>query len=511
MAKKKTKKVNLILLIIKMFLLLCITFLAAQLLPTFIQGAIEVSRYGNQLIGEMLMAAVAFVVMLLAKNSYVIKDEHEGFFRSLAIAMPLLIYSIIIFIGALPNITNAKVYDVVTLALMCLFIGIFEEFMCRGWLQNEFIEKYGSNRKEVWTSILITAFAFGFLHMVNILVGQSIFMTIIQVISAASFGVYIGAVYYRTKNIWACVFLHGFWDFAVLGRTIDLIRECGEGTPSKEMLIIYFVSVAFEFIAYLYLAKYLLRKSKTYKMFDERKPERDKEGKKYIAIAVVAFVAMLLLPAPEGEEDYEVCFDYEEREIGDFSTIYTSYSTYSVSNGEVMLYFEFNDDEMIITNVKTEKSVKIDDYASNFVVIENGSRVEMAFLTDDLVDYTIAYSDFINKDEMDNSEEYLNKVADSFKYHNEIASPTKIGYLIDRSNGKKYIFTTDEGHNPFVFENNSVYLLKIVEVEKDTYKPSDVQKGDLAEMTENALQVQGALKRNNNKKVLNTYDVVVEN
>ena len=26
-----------------------------------------------------------------------------------------------------------------------------------------------------------------------------------------------------------------------------------EGTPSKEMLIIYFISVAFEFIAYLYL------------------------------------------------------------------------------------------------------------------------------------------------------------------------------------------------------------------------------------------------------------------
>ena len=44
---------------------------------------------------------------------------------------------------------------------------------------------------------------------------QTLFETIMQVLQTTSVGILLGAIYFRTKNIWSVVALHGFYDFAI--------------------------------------------------------------------------------------------------------------------------------------------------------------------------------------------------------------------------------------------------------------------------------------------------------
>ena len=42
---------------------------------------------------------------------------------------------------------------VVNLLIGCFLVGVAEEFLCRGWLFNEFLERFGETKKGVWFSI----------------------------------------------------------------------------------------------------------------------------------------------------------------------------------------------------------------------------------------------------------------------------------------------------------------------------------------------------------------------
>ena len=106
--------------------------------------------------------------------------------------------------------------SIINLIVGCFFVGVAEEFLCRGWLLNEFLERFGDTKKGVWYSIFVSGIIFGLIHLGNIYsMGQSVPQTIIQVISAAGTGIVFGLIYYKTKNIWSVVVLHGLWDFSI--------------------------------------------------------------------------------------------------------------------------------------------------------------------------------------------------------------------------------------------------------------------------------------------------------
>ena len=185
--------------------------------------------YGKEMIGELLMVIFILPVLLLFKNKYIFTQKQDKFWPTVKKAWPLLAITITSLIVSISTISTGKFngYELIGLIILCIFVGIFEEFMCRGWIQNEFIERFGDNRNNVIFSIIFAALFFGFMHITNVFFGnQSLTITLVQIVNAIFIGLAYGAIYYKSKNIWVPVFFHAFWDFSVMLSSINVGSTC---------------------------------------------------------------------------------------------------------------------------------------------------------------------------------------------------------------------------------------------------------------------------------------------
>ena len=106
----------------------------------------------------------------------------------------LFIIAGISLIGSLSSLNGFNLGNFINLLFLTIFIGIAEEFLCRGWLQNEFIERYGDTKRHIILSILFSSLIFGLIHLTNLMAGQDLLTTIIQVIQATSVGLLLGSI-----------------------------------------------------------------------------------------------------------------------------------------------------------------------------------------------------------------------------------------------------------------------------------------------------------------------------
>ena len=153
-----------------------------------------------------------------------------------------------------------------------LSAGICEELMTRGLLLNILRDYFGRDTfKGTLAAIFIQGFMFGCMHFVNLAAGVDPMTVIIQVVSTAGIGIFLGAVYCRWGNIKVTMFLHFLMDICILlpmsmQKSQNLEESINESMadPSK------FAA----FVIYTGIALFLLRKSKrpqlfTYSVSDE--------------------------------------------------------------------------------------------------------------------------------------------------------------------------------------------------------------------------------------------------
>jgi hypothetical protein len=224
--------------------------------------------------------------------------------------------------------------------MYCLTIGIYEEFLCRGWIQNEFLERFGGSKKLVIRSILLASFIFGAIHFFNLLAGQSLFETVMQVIHATACGFFLGTLYYRTKNIWGVIVLHAFWDFALFLGEHTLIRDCVTGIATKGIIIDNVLSLSLLSLFYIVISILLLKGCNFNETIISLKEDINKEkkttlkdkandfvtslktDKSKIVLYVVLIIIMIVVNLPisfttqKELEKYYTCYSYETKKIG---------------------------------------------------------------------------------------------------------------------------------------------------------------------------------------------------
>ena len=164
------KKRNIILFFFLMIIaMVTFDFLMDKIYPT-ISSMIIYGKYGRNVIIEAVCAFIILIVLLLFKNSYIFTEKKVNFINSLKVGGFVTIYATFLFAISLSEVAGSSINinDIGSLVLFCLLIGIFEEFLCRGWIQNEFIERFASTRKQVILSILLSALIFGGIHISNI-------------------------------------------------------------------------------------------------------------------------------------------------------------------------------------------------------------------------------------------------------------------------------------------------------------------------------------------------------
>ncbi len=434
---------------------------------------------GNLVITEAVLASLVLIVMLLFKNSYVFTQKREKFTKGLFYGLYYIFgFIILTLISGVASQGFKGGLSIINLIVGCFFVGVAEEFLCRGWLLNEFLERFGDTKKGVWYSIFVSGIIFGLIHLGNIYsMGQSVPQTIIQVISAAGTGIVFGLIYYKTKNIWSVVVLHGLWDFSIFLSDVAPVSATIESVSSFTIVGAIF--------SILMVAAELLNLIPYIKDIDAK----PKKGSVILCSGIGIVFCMIftilsgLATTKFGNEYYFDSISIKNYSItrDNYEEYYINYTkpivTLSDSTDENNLEFNENvtpvqedykfslkmndDDNLVFTNLNTNYSIVFEcESLYDYIIMEpNNSYYILAY-----VDYTDSSNPFLNyiyidKDKLSNDNEYMDNIKNNMKKY-LLSERSELLILNDREKNISYLsaYNVDYGHYLLVSEDKMAIL-----------------------------------------------------
>ncbi|MBE6839195.1 MAG: CPBP family intramembrane metalloprotease [Ruminococcus sp.] len=203
--------------VIVVILTLVMTFMEMSTLPAALFFNIEIKDINPIYFTLMLDFLLAFVICWLFKK-FLIKDWQFGL-RSKGLltglkkyGLPAVIATVMVTIafciGLMPFDNNPTIWRVIIEGVVYYIgVGIMEELYLRGLLQNIIEKWFGERKNATLYAVLIASLLFGLGHIFGAL-EQPIITVIAKTVWATALGVYFGAVYVKTRNLWVPVILH---------------------------------------------------------------------------------------------------------------------------------------------------------------------------------------------------------------------------------------------------------------------------------------------------------------
>ena len=162
----------------------------------------------------LIIVPVAIVFLFGFSSAF----KKGNFFRGILCGLPYIIFQLLLLALVLrkhlgnPEASLQPWYLIVYGLFTVLGIGIREECIYRGVIQNIVAKKYANSVKGIWITAIVGAFIFGVMHISNLFGGVSPSAVFAQVISAIFSGLIFSAIYLRSGNIWSLIFLHTLID-----------------------------------------------------------------------------------------------------------------------------------------------------------------------------------------------------------------------------------------------------------------------------------------------------------
>lgn len=156
-----------------------VTTLGSQILPLYLFWKNKWADF-TFLKGQQYVKLLAWMVIGLLGCQLV-----EGFVQAY---MPSFDWDINIL-----NQIQGMTLDPIGLLAVCVMAPLVEEGVFRGTIERKMLEK----NMNPWWAIVISALLFAIMHI-----------NLTQGITALILGLFLGWVYYRTRNIWLCIFVH---------------------------------------------------------------------------------------------------------------------------------------------------------------------------------------------------------------------------------------------------------------------------------------------------------------
>lgn len=113
-------------------------------------------------------------------------------------------------------------------ALLCLGIGIMEEFMFRGIVFNGLLATMGSTHKGVVRAIIVTSVLFGLAHVdfeTDFVDGLSVIQALLKTCQTGMYSFMLCVIMLRTHRLGGVSLFHGFDDFVLVMPSIALFGE----------------------------------------------------------------------------------------------------------------------------------------------------------------------------------------------------------------------------------------------------------------------------------------------
>ena len=412
--------------------------------------------FGSGVVGEAILAILVFLVMLLWKNSYVFTQKKEKFSKGLVYGTFYLTFgTIILLLNLLGGDLNVR--SIINLAIYCLLIGVYEEFLCRGWLLNEFLERYGKGNKSIFLCICVSGIIFGLLHSINVLNGDmSSVDVIVQVISAAASGIGFGTIYYKTKNIWSVVFLHAFWDFSImLGETSTVTSVAMSVKGSAIINLIFGILLAVVELG-------IIRPFK--KDLVNSDPKKGKVIGNGIVLAIIYLVVMMSFGVVDSSKVGEI-YKFDKIDFKSTKVTTDNLDTYriksigddlnGITNYNYSLSYDKDSNSLVFTDEVSDDSVELcDDSLYDYILVNDGNKYILGYVyTDDASNHIFKYK-FISDSDLVNSKSLLSSVKDNMKTY----AVSDVGELVtieDGDNGDFYVAVKTEDYGYFVLTDEN--------------------------------------------------------
>ena len=429
-------------------------------------NSIKFGRYTSSMVAEVVVLVLALCLVVILKKQSIFGKSRLKFGKSILLCVPLVVISVLIFgVNALSLVSAGRINmaNLVSLIIYAASIGLFEEIFFRGIIQGELVETSADTRRKAFVAILLSGFIFGAVHLTNILAGQDILTTIMQVFQTMAIGVLLGTVYFISKNIWALAFLHGFYDFAVLLSDVNYIKDCGLGDHvTMNVAITTIVASTLLSIIYIIYAIYLFRKSNIYPILNKEISEEEKlKERKTNALCITliwgVLVILLVFNATSTylfENDvtssYE-CVTYKEKSFAKKELHFFDYDEYTFKvtsdYADTLFSLYIKNNNLYIKNLNTNDVIKLnkDKEVLKVAVYDN----QIIYLATSGSDYYLYVKNLTD----------LSDINDKFKKY-EISPAQNIGYLYDADNDIKYPMVESTVHDLFVVEKNKMYIVK---------------------------------------------------
>lgn len=198
-------------------LTIAMTFMEMTALPAALFCNIQIKDIEPIYFSLMINFIIAFTLCFVCKKT-IIKEWDFGMqlqniwselkkYAISAIAATLIV-GVSFCIGLMPFDNKPTILRVVIEGIVYYIgVAIMEELYLRGLLQNIIEKWFGKRNNAALYAIIISSVLFGSGHIFGAL-GQPLTTIICKAVWATALGVYFGAVYVKTRNLWIPIILH---------------------------------------------------------------------------------------------------------------------------------------------------------------------------------------------------------------------------------------------------------------------------------------------------------------
>ena len=211
---------------IKDTLIVIIVFVVSKLILNYKRNIPMLS----QICIQILLGIIMLIITILSEGKYILGwKKGTGIYALKKSAYKIILTICIVLcipIGSKMTLNSDTFFKIMWIMFFCASVGFFEEGLFRMVILNAIERIFSRLDIDAGKAVWISAIVFGLVHVVEYIpeIPSNPFSIILQMLykiaTSGSYGLLLGFIFVKTRNIWSCMLIHALTDF------IALLPEC---------------------------------------------------------------------------------------------------------------------------------------------------------------------------------------------------------------------------------------------------------------------------------------------
>lgn len=196
---------------------------------------------------RIVLSVIMLAIIAFFAGKETLKFDMGGIKQSFKIGYYAIIVDFLLFmiqivpliLFASGSISSYWYINIIQSAILCVFVGIFEECLFRGIIFNSFLAKMGDTKSGIISAMVISSLIFGMVHILafffegNAITITSLSQALLKTLQTGMFGFLLCGIYLKTKSIWGIALIHALTNlFLISGSGIISTQASSVATSS---------------------------------------------------------------------------------------------------------------------------------------------------------------------------------------------------------------------------------------------------------------------------------------